>query len=403
MSVPDVTTIHAPGRAGGARARTACGTSSPLRSARGYFTGSEKPARSRLILRRRTDARLNKAVRSCHNAGHMSGAEKAGREEERGMARAELEQIGDFRALRLRSGAALLEVIPGLGGMVRRLRLAGDGLPTRDLLASPSADELPLNPWFRGRILFPFNDRIPGGRYRWRGGSLELPINSHDDGSSLHGLVYARPFEEGGVSERDDGSLLLRLSTRLRPHEYAGYPFDLSLELLYRLSERSFSLEMTARNRGDEEAPVAFGWHPYFTLGERIDHLLFTAACSDYVPVDGRLLPTGEHRTVAGTPLDFRAGRRIGDAELDVALTAPRQGVARLSSETVSIALRLSGEAFRYLQLFTHPDRSSLAIEPVTAATNSFNLPALGLRTLQPREGLTGRVELSLEPGSAAR
>jgi aldose 1-epimerase len=35
--------------------------------------------------------------------------------------------------------------------------------------------------------------------------------------------------------------------------------------------------------------------------------------CDRCTPVDGTLIPTGELRSVAGTPLDFRTSTRIGD------------------------------------------------------------------------------------------
>ena len=46
------------------------------------------------------------------------------------------------------------------------------------------------------------------------------------------------------------------------------------------------------------------------------DHVLWLAA-PDYTPVDAELIPTGEIRSVEGTPLDFREPREIGDADID--------------------------------------------------------------------------------------
>ena len=40
-----------------------------------------------------------------------------------------------------------------------------------------SDEEILLNPLFRGRLLFPFNDRIPNGKYYFDGREYSFPIN----------------------------------------------------------------------------------------------------------------------------------------------------------------------------------------------------------------------------------
>jgi aldose 1-epimerase len=64
------------------------------------------------------------------------------------------------------------------------------------------------------------------------------------------------------------------------------------------------------------EAPTAVNMvnHAYFTLAENrtaFDHTMRIAA-DFYTPVDEALIPTGEIRSVAGTPFDFRDFRRVG-------------------------------------------------------------------------------------------
>lgn len=319
------------------------------------------------------------------------------------MQRTDIEEtrISGFAAHRLRADGALAEVITALGGTVHRIAL-GDfrdstaaGESVREILAPATPGELRENPWFRGRLLFPFNDRIPHGRYQWSGRTLQLPVNSPEDGSALHGFVYNRPFEPIDEGRTSDGGVFLRLANRIAPEDFPGYPFDVTLEATYRLEARRFTLELSARNSGELTAPLAFGWHPYFTLGQRVDGLRLHANCDEYVPVDAALMPSGELRPVARTDFDFRAGRAIGESALDIALTAPSEGWMVLSSADEQVEVELGGEAFRYVQLFTHPDRMSLAIEPITSATNAFNLPQLGLRTLEAGETVCGHAAIT--------
>jgi aldose 1-epimerase len=325
------------------------------------------------------------------------------------------EDIGGYRAHRLRAGGAEALVVGDLGGFVHQIRLVNAGFPrnagpsgTRELLDAPQAQELSDDPWFHGRVLCPFNDRIPGGHYRWNGQELQFPINSPEDASAIHGLVYSRAFEVSyaGAAPEDkaDGEeAVLRLTTQWSERELCGYPFALEVELSYHLMPTCFSFRISTRNTGGTPAPIAFGWHPYFTLGERVDRLSIQADCRAFVPVDETLMPKGDAKTVDGTSIDFRKGRAIGDSVIDIALTAPADGRLFLSSKQERIEIQLVGDTFRYIQLFTDPGRGSIAVEPVTAATNAFNLPRLGLRVLDPGQSITGRVDITYKRISGDR
>jgi galactose mutarotase-like enzyme len=46
--------------------------------------------------------------------------------------------------------------------------------------------------------------------------------------------------------------------------------------------------------------------------------------------------------------------------------------------------------------VFIPPDRRSIALEPVTAATNSFNMPELGRMVLAPGQLVSGTISVGL-------
>ena len=76
-------------------------------------------------------------------------------------------------------------------------------------------------------------------------------------------------------------------------------------------------------------------------------------------------------------------------------------GVARLSWGEARALTITADSVYSHLVLFTAPD-GSLAVEPVTHATDAFNLAARGvhgtdMRVLGPGQSVGGAVRLTLE------
>ncbi len=80
---------------------------------------------------------------------------------------------------------------------------------------------------------------------------------------------------------------------------------------------------------------------------------------------------------------------------MDIAYRTPGGHTARLTDGHLLLEITQS-ELFQYTQIYIPPDRGSIAIEPVSAATNAFNVPALGLRVLEPGQGVDGTVTVTL-------
>jgi aldose 1-epimerase len=94
-----------------------------------------------------------------------------------------------------------------------------------------------------------------------------------------------------------------------------GFPGTLELRARFSLSaEDRFVIEIEAETDAPTLCNIAH--HGYWNLaghgaGEVLDHELQIDA-DLYTPTDSALIPTGEILRVAGTPVDFRAGKPIG-------------------------------------------------------------------------------------------
>lgn len=165
---------------------------------------------------------------------------------------------------------------------------------------------------FMGATVGRYANRLREGRFVIDGVEHRVPPNEgttalHGGPEGFHAQLWQGRFVEVG------GRPAVRL-TRTSPDGEMGFPGTLEVRVEYVLLE-SGGVRIVTQATTDAATVVSLTNHAYLNLAGRGDvreHRLQVAA-SRYTPVDGDLLPTGEVREVAGTPLDLRDGRRVGD------------------------------------------------------------------------------------------
>lgn len=258
----------------------------------------------------------------------------------------------------------------------------------------------------QGDVLAPFPGRLVGGRYGFGGATYQMKLNDKDGPNAIHGFLRAVDWE---VSSRALDRIEFERS--IQRDEFEGYPFEVEVAVAYRLSEAGFECAFRMKNRGAEPAPVGVGFHPYFTVGtSQVDQAILRSPAREIVELGPDLLPTGSILPVRGNEMDFLEPRAIGGLRINHCLTKMdrgQDGMARVELSSPTGDRRTTvwmDEAFRYLVLYTGDAipgeaRKSLAIEPMTCATDAFNRPSWGLRVLAPGQEFSGRYGITIEPG----
>ena len=163
-------------------------------------------------------------------------------------------------------------------------------------------------------------NRIAGGRFVLDGAEHRVPLN--DGPNSLHGGTEGldrRVWEIVSLSDEPAPTLVLRC---VSADGDQGYPGELTVTATYRLStDGVLSLDYTATT--DRPTVVNISSHAYWNMagegapGGAMGNIL-TLYADEYLPTDPTAIPTGEFRSVEGTPFDFRqptpVGLRVRDA-----------------------------------------------------------------------------------------
>lgn len=165
-------------------------------------------------------------------------------------------------------------------------------------------------PWF-GATVGRVANRIAKGKFTLDGKEYSLEINDppnslHSGLSDLSHVVWkAEP-----VHERDGAAVRFTYDS---PEGDEGFPGHVLFTVLFRLTNEN-ELHIEYSGKTDKPTPLNMTNHSYFNLSGKKDVLdqVLELNAEKYTPFDATSIPTGEIKTVKGTPLDFTHPTAIG-------------------------------------------------------------------------------------------
>ncbi len=234
-----------------------------------------------------------------------------------------------------------------LGAALQSLMLPDRHGKSADVvLAYPDLHDYLADPQYFGASVGRFANRIGKGRFTLDGKTYQLTLN--DGPNSLHGGTKGFDkvvWQVVKVVKSPEPSVTLRY---VSPDGDQGYPGTLTATATYTLKAgHELDIDYTATT--DKPTIVNISNHTYWNLGGEgsgsIYHDILTIPGNSITPVDATLIPTGEFRSVAGTPYDFRHGKPIGrdirDGKEEQLLRGHGYDMNWVISRTKAAALRL--------------------------------------------------------------
>jgi len=215
---------------------------------------------------------------------------------------------------KLDNGRGITAEVLSLGGIMHSFHVPDKNGQTVNVSANLEtvADYERARPFF-GALVGRYANRIGGAKFTLDGREYTLLANNGPN--SLHGgrkgfdtVVWTvRPFER-----RTSVGLTM---TYTSPDGEEGFPGKLDVTVVYQLDNLNrWTMDYTAKT--DKATVVNLTNHTFWNLtgfSSKIHDHILTLNADRFLPTDGTLIPTGVLQPVAGTPLDFRTPRRIGE------------------------------------------------------------------------------------------
>ena len=212
----------------------------------------------------------------------------------------------------LRNANGVEAKICNYGGIVVSLKVPDRNGKLGDVvLGYDKLDDYVKNSPYFGCLVGRYGNRIAKGKFTLDGKEYTLAVNN--GANHLHGGI--KGFDKvvwtpETLTTADGPALSL---TYLSKDGEEGYPGNLTVKAVYTLTrDDALRLEYVATT--DKPTVVNLTHHGYFNLagkGDILGHEVLLNA-SRFTPVDEGLIPTGEWKSVKGTPFDFTKPTTIG-------------------------------------------------------------------------------------------
>ena len=203
-------------------------------------------------------------------------------------------------------------------------------------------------------------NRLQGASFLLNGATVSL--NANDGPNNLHSGPDHYHLRLWKTISYSDTSVTFALSS---PDGDQGFPGNARIQVTYKLDPKG-GLHIIYDAVSDQDTVFNLTNHSYFNLAghnqtdKAMDQIL-TIPGRFFCPDDAQNIPTGELRNVAGTPMDFRKAKKIGNFEAFYARLNLKRNRGRTVITILSMVMSIT--VFVALQSFSGLLDASAAIK----------------------------------------
>ena len=263
----------------------------------------------------------------------------------------------------LRNSNGMKVKILSYGGVIAQIKVPDKNGCFTDVVGGYDCLESYVNgDGYQGALIGRWGNRIAKGKFTLEGKEYALFINNGEN--HLHGGEFGFNSKVWDVIERDGDEPELELHI-ISPDGDEGYPGSLDLTVTYKLNNEN-GLSIRYRATTDKTTVLNLTNHAYFNLAGyasgSIHPLTLWLDADSYLPTDTELIPTGEIRSVEGTPFDFRIpkfiGKDINAADADLVMAGGYDHcfnfVGGETKEPVKRAELYDSNSGRFMEVYTN-------------------------------------------------
>lgn len=233
---------------------------------------------------------------------------------------------------------------------------------------------------FRSAKLSPFTCRMNVGEYSFHERKYKIEkhyILPH----AIHGIIFDAAYEVL-ATHADDTQASVGLRYHYRGTDN-GYPFPYEILVNWKLEkDNRLCVKTTVLHHNQEAIFYADGWHPYFTLGTKVNECNLQFSSNTQIEFDETLIPTGKKTE----DKRFENGAVLNDTFLDNCFELKGDDAkCVLSNHQLELTIQPDVATYPFLQVYTPPHRNSIAIENLSGTPDCFN-NKMGLLELEPEK-----------------
>lgn len=225
----------------------------------------------------------------------------------------------DIQLFTLLNAKGMVVQVSELGAHLISVTLPDNsGHPVELTLGHANFDGWRNNGPYLGATVGRFGNRIKDGKFSLDGEDYLLATNNfpNDIPCHLHGGPKGFHTQKWhGTPLAEDDRHGVRFTT-ISPHGEEGYPGNLLITVTYWLNDDN-ELSWTAEASTDQATPVNIINHTYWNLSGQMDQSIgdhkIQILSDQFLPKDEGMIPTGEFRDVAGTPMDLNTPKLISE------------------------------------------------------------------------------------------